>query len=118
VIRRPFGSDDQVDRLADLIADRVVERLRCGSVQGDLVDASEIARRFSVSRDYVYEHADELGVIRLGNGSRALLRFDPVTARERLTHLTVRDSETEPQRANRKSVRSGGSVDLLPIKGE
>jgi hypothetical protein len=100
------------------VAKRVAELLRGKSTGDDFIDAAEVGRRFSLSRDYVYEHADELGAIRLGNGSRARLRFDPATVRERLTHLTVRDSETEPQRANQRSVRSRGSVDLLPVKGQ
>ena len=105
------------DASVNAVAERVVELLRGESIGGDLIDSVEVARRFSVSRDYVYEHAEELGAIRLGSGSRARLRFDPATVRERLSQLPVRDFG-EPQRGNRASVRRGGSIELLPIKGQ
>lgn len=104
------------DASVNAIAERVAELLRGEPIGGDLVDATEVARRFSVSRDYVYEHADELGAVRLGDGSRARLRFDPVTVRKRLTHTTVQTYEPQPD--NRSPVRCKGSIDLLPVKGE
>jgi hypothetical protein len=106
------------DASVNAVAERVAELLRGESIEGELVDAAEVARRFSVSRDFVYYHADELSVIRLGNGSRARQRFDPVVVRERLTQMTVRDPEKKPRRENRNPVRRGGSSDLLPIKGD
>jgi hypothetical protein len=101
----------------EAVARRVVHLLHIEGAVSELIDVAEVARRFSVSRDYVYAHAYELGVIRLGNGSRARLRFDPVTVRERLTQLAVRDAG-ESQRGKRRPVRHTPSVDLLPIKGE
>lgn len=97
------------------VAERVAELLRDESARPDLIDAAEVARRFSVSRDYVYEHADELGAIRLGTGSRPPLRFDPVTVRERIAQRTIQVRKL--QRESRAPVRSRSSVDLLPIKG-
>lgn len=35
-----------------------------------LVSAAEIARRFAVSAEFVRDHAEELGVVRLGTGAR------------------------------------------------
>jgi hypothetical protein len=68
--------DEWAERL-DLIADAVAERLRVESPGEDhLLDAAAVARRFGVSRDWVYLHADELGAMRLGEGSKARLRFD------------------------------------------
>lgn len=52
-----------------------------------LVDASVLAVELGVSRDWVYEHADALGVLRLGNGPKARLRFDPVAARAALSRF-------------------------------
>jgi hypothetical protein len=101
----------------EALARRVAELLSDDEAGGDLVDAAELARRFSVSRDYVYEHADELGAVRLGNGSRARLRFNLMTVRERLIQSPVQDHR-EPQRENRPPVRRRGSGDLLPVKGE
>jgi len=50
-----------------------------------LVDANALAAELGVSRDFIYEHAAQLGVLRLGAGPRARLRFDPVAARQALT---------------------------------
>lgn len=41
-----------------------------------LADAAEVARRLRVHENWVYAHAQELGVIRLGEGEKARLRFD------------------------------------------
>jgi hypothetical protein len=42
-----------------------------------LVDASAVAAYLDVDRSWVYEHADELGVRRLGSDPRAQLAFQP-----------------------------------------
>jgi hypothetical protein len=109
---------EQLNQLAELIADRVVEQLqREPTDAGKLIDAAEVARRFSLSRDYVYEHADDLDAVRLGDGPRARLRFDPVTVGERLR----RSSGQEPSQHKVKpvrTVRKGRDDTLLPIRGE
>lgn len=55
-----------------------------------LVDVQTVAEYLGVSTDYVYEHADELGVKRLGSGPRAPLRFDLAKVDERLTACSAR----------------------------
>lgn len=53
-----------------------------------LLTATEVAHRLSVARGWVYAHAGELGVVRIGEGPRPRLRFDPaVVARLRLPRL-------------------------------
>ena len=61
---------------ANLVAARVVELLDERARSSGLVDAAGLARVLAVSRAFVYEHADELGAIRLGDGAKARLRFD------------------------------------------
>ena len=63
----------------EAIARRVVELLGRDAVQQQsLVTAAEVAKRFGVSRSWVYENADGArGAVRLGTGSKARLRFDP-----------------------------------------
>lgn len=102
------------------IAERVVELLRDEGVAVDLINAGEVARRFGVSRDYVYEHAEELGAVRLGKGTRGRLRFDPSTVGERLGSRAVRTAESQPQQEKQRAVRrtQPDSGNLLPIKGE
>jgi len=79
---RPHDGREPIldDRVIEAIARRVADLLRQSpaSVSEErLVSAAEIARRFDVSRAWVYENADRLGAIRLGRGARPRLRFDP-----------------------------------------
>lgn len=53
---------------------------RPGQPAHQLLEAKELARELSVSVDYVYAHAVELGAMRLGDGPKARLRFDLRTA--------------------------------------
>lgn len=46
--------------------------------------AAEISEQWGVSRHWVYEHADELGVYRLGSGPRPRMRFCAEEVAERL----------------------------------
>lgn len=71
------------ETLIERIALRVAELLAETPPAPSLVDATAVARDLSVERDWVYEHARELGAIRLG-GPQGRLRFDLVWIRQRL----------------------------------
>lgn len=81
--------DAREQLLVEAIAERVAEILRADAPEphnhSQLVSADALARRLGVSRSHIYEHADALGAIRLGEGKRARLRFDPETARAALS---------------------------------
>lgn len=112
----------------EAVALRVVELLREGDsdiavAAPELIDAAEVARRFRLSRDYVYDHADDLGAIRVGNGPRPRLRFDPAVVAKRLTPCS--DSKgsqaTEPRTGQpktrpRRRRSTGAESQLLPIR--
>jgi hypothetical protein len=85
--------EDPIAALADQIAERVAVRLGSrltrlaastepGPVR-ELWSARRVAAYYSVSLSFVYQHADELGCVRLGGGSCARLRFDPVILQAR-----------------------------------
>lgn len=79
-----------LERVADLLADRVVERLapylRAGGAAPEgLVDASEVARMAGRTRRWVYEHAGVLGAVPLGSGERPRLGFHPARVRDYLS---------------------------------
>lgn len=101
-----------LERLADLVAERILERLERGDPASWLTPV-ELAHMLGVERSFVYEHADELGVRRLGTGPKAPLRF-------RLDDVLERTSDechaAEPSR-RRKTTRRFAAVDLLPVKG-
>ena len=81
-------AEDPIAALADQIADRVALRLgpqlsrlaapTDGSPAPELWTARRVASHYGVGISFVYQHAEELGCIRLGGGSCARLRFDPV----------------------------------------
>jgi DNA-binding GntR family transcriptional regulator len=103
------------DSEIEAVAARVVEQLRSGRDSGELVDANEIARRFGVSRAFIYEHAEELGALRLGPGPGARLRFDPAEVGRLLEgRANVETTVTKPPR--RKPRRRSESESLLPIR--
>jgi hypothetical protein len=100
--------------LVEAIAQRVAELLRTElGLTPRLLTPSEVADRFAVSRTWVYEHAKELGAIRLGDGPRARLRFDP----DRVRLVLSRGSEQDAARAT-SPARSRMRKGLLPIGSE
>lgn len=86
-------AEDPIAALADQIADRVAFRLgpQLGRLAAstdsaparELWSAHRVAAHYGVSLSFVYQHADELGCVRLGGGSCARLRFDPVAMQAR-----------------------------------
>jgi len=99
-----FGdpADPIIALLADQIAERLAQRLGprlAGMIQpGEpnvvapadetesregLWTARHVAAHCRVDVRFVYQHANELGCVRLGGGPRPRLRFDPRAVRER-----------------------------------
>jgi hypothetical protein len=101
------------DASVEAVARRVVDLLREDGAAGALVDAAEIARRTGLSREAIYDRADELGVLRLGDGPKARLRFDPRVVEER---LRAPQTKADPPKRSRSPRRRQGSP-LLPVRG-
>ena len=86
-------AEDPIAALADQIADRVALRLgpqlsrlaapTDGSPAPELWTARRVASHYGVGISFVYQHAEELGCIRLGGGTCARLRFDPSVVQAR-----------------------------------
>ena len=72
---------------------------------------SKVAAHLRVSRTWVYEHADELGTVRLGTGPRARLRFDA----SRVNSAVSSRASDGTARLPRKEAKH--AADLLPIYG-
>jgi hypothetical protein len=74
--------------VAAAVAQRVLE-LVDGHQNFGLVNAAEVARVLGVDRDWVYEHGERLGAIRLGDGPRPRLRFEVGRAVESFARLSA-----------------------------
>jgi hypothetical protein len=75
-----------------------------------LLTARQVATRFNVDRSWVYALAQELGVIRIGDGPRPRLRFDPAVVAQRV--LARPAIAAVPQHPWHRRV----GAPLLPIK--
>jgi hypothetical protein len=120
------GALGREERLAEALGalERVLERHeQFGSgaidgVAGPLVDAATLGRELGVSRQFVYDHAEELGVIRLGSGRRPRLRFDlEVAKRSCRQSLTGTTSPAASAHSAGARSRRASRPDLLPIRG-
>ena len=111
----PAVIEEIADRLSGAIVARVVEVLReqglspRPSESTAWLDAQEVAQRLGVSREWVYEHADELGALRIGSGPRPRLRFPPQILDPRSRTTISAEAGGEPR--NRRPKPSG----LIPI---
>lgn len=122
--------DETVDRLAH----RVVELLNPDDERpeetppskdhddGRLLSPAQVAAWWNIDRKWIYDHADELGVLRLGTGPRPRLRFDPDKVRRRLALPKSRGSQdhaSSPRTDARRSPRiPGDSRELLPFRAD
>jgi len=78
-----------------------------------LVDAATLADHLGISRDTVYRHADELGVIRIGGR----LRFDLERASTPAGESAAQTGTTAPVPTAMTPTRAPRSVaPLLPIR--
>jgi hypothetical protein len=110
--------------LIDAVAERVLELLEeRNELRGGLrfVSADELAALLGRSREWVYDHADELGGRRIGTGRRPRLWFDvdqAVSGRRTSEGSQRPDSPAPAGRSRRRRQRTPGSqADLLPIGG-
>jgi hypothetical protein len=101
--------------LTDVYAELCALRTELAALRADrstqLVDAQTLASELRVSRQWIYEHRDKLGAIRIGDGPKARLRFDVDTARHALTAPVT---TTAPRPASRQTrtnrTTSAGSI--------
>jgi hypothetical protein len=86
---------DDVKAIARRVAELVGQLSR-------LVDAQSVAAAVDVEREWVYAHARELGVVRLGPGPKARMRFHLTVVRERITALAQVNPPAAPEPRRRQ----------------
>jgi hypothetical protein len=103
------------DRLSEVIVERVVEAIRAEGIRpqdasASWLDAKAVAELLGVERDWVYEHADELGASKIGSGPRPRLRFPPDVLQHYGGHLP------SPEPASQPAKRRPKHTNLIPIR--
>lgn len=71
-------------RIVELLAHRLAPQPSSSQRSRGLLSAAQVSEWCGVSRGWVYTHAAELGAVRIGDGERPRLRFDPDLVVERL----------------------------------
>jgi hypothetical protein len=99
-------------RVAELVDDRIREPFR-------LLDTKTVARMLAVSEEWVREHAAELGAVRVGDGPKGALRFDPRRLRVALERRRLersKDRDRQAQSRRRRSTRLGPTAVPADVK--
>lgn len=100
--------------LAELLADELADR---PAPLPRFVGVPEVAEMLSLSRDAVYEHADDLGAVRIGSGPRAALRFDVDRLLRQLRRPEREDVPCASGSPRRRPSRRAPSAPLLEYEG-
>ncbi len=117
-----LSDDEMLDALADRLADRLATRLELAIRPREaLIDANEVARMMGKTRAWVYDHAGELGAMRLGSGSKPRLGFYPARAVEYLESVAnppplPLPKPAPPRRRPRPGYTAAGAK-LLAVRG-
>jgi hypothetical protein len=96
----------------EAIAQRVAELLR-GERPARYLDARQVAERYGVTRQWVYAHKASLGVVALGRGPKARLRFDAARV-----EAVLEDQARQPlptRRGRAQKARTGRAPTGLPV---
>jgi hypothetical protein len=104
-----------------LLAEELASRLQSRRLaQPRWVTAGIVAVHLSVDPGWVYEHAEQLGARRLGDGPKARLRFRLDLVDEALCPADRRSDAAELARQAASRPRSrrrlGTTIELLPIR--
>jgi hypothetical protein len=99
--------DELADRLASRLAPKIADLVGTAtpSRQAEpqpngpaLWTTRRVAEHYDVAVGFIYQHADELGCVRLGGSSRPRLRFDPDVVRARWPLVSGQLPELAPAR--------------------
>lgn len=114
--------EELLDLLADRLADRLAARLELATKPREaLVNADEVARMVGRKRSWVYDHAGDLGAVRLGSGSRPRLGFYPARVTEYLQSVAnpppISLPKPVPPRRRPRLGYTATGVKLLTVRG-
>src|SRR5206468_7196577 len=97
----------------DAIARQVVDLPARSAPLSRYLDTATVARMLNASEEWVRDHAAELGAIRLGDGCRGVLRFDPARVERALDQRRLGGASAK--RSRRRPARPVEGLTLLPL---
>jgi len=108
-----------LDEFADRVVMRVAQLLAEPQGTSNLLTAADVAGEFGMSVAWVYAHQDDLGVQRLGAGTKPRLRFRRELVDQYLHRRLDRAREISRSRIPLRPTSSvtTTAVELLPIRG-
>jgi hypothetical protein len=108
------------DRVASLLLRRLAPEPSAAQRPDRLLSAAEVSAWWGVKREWVYQHAAELGAIRIGDGERPRLRFDPDQVAVRLDRprSTPPSAAPQPRRHARRSPRIHADSEPLAFRAD
>lgn len=105
----PDGLDDLAERIAARVAEILTGSRSLDTMQNGWLTAGQLATRLGVTAQWVYDHQNELGAIRLGSGRKPRLRFPADT-----TPGTERGARHRPRPEGHREPRTT-RAGLLPV---
>lgn len=107
-------------RVAELLAVRLPPQPPQRATPGRLLSAAQVSEWWGVSRGWVYQHAAQLGAVRIGDGERPRLRFDPDRVAEHLNRPPATPPPTAQRtpRRVRRSPRIRGASRRLAFQAD
>jgi hypothetical protein len=115
----PDAIEQIAQRVAQLLRHERLDTEQAPEAATGLMDAGQLARQLGLTRAWVYQHAAELGAIRVGTGPRARLRFDPNTVAAALNSQPRQPpsaGRTPSTPRLRPSASPTAAVPLLPVR--
>lgn len=101
------------EALADVLAERGLVIPAASAIPARVVDAAEVARLLGRDRQWVYDHAAELGAFRYGDGPRARIGFDLAAVERWKRERQISAADTPPPRPRRRPAGGGSSKPKL-----
>jgi hypothetical protein len=106
---KPDGLDDLAERIAGRVAAILTGDRSLDATQNEWLTAGQLAARLGVTAQWVYDHQNELGAVKLGNGRKPRLRFPADT-----TPGTERGPRRRPRPEGNREPRTT-RAGLLPV---
>lgn len=101
-----------LDLSAEQVADLLCQLNELPATPNGLIDSHAAAEVLGVGVEYIRAHAAELGAVRLGDGPKARLRFDPAKLKNAVVPRVESSSETTAPKRRRRRAPAGGALEV------